>query len=184
MVNPQSLCKLNMVHRVKVCMDQLVVKLRPLKNNDKLVFTKLSLILLTDFFKIMYICIYTYGHTSWERISRVSVGTWTYRVMIDNLASRSVSTSAHTWVDAFMIVASFVGRTLGTYRTLWSTRWRAADETWKTWAYCLIVYLSALTIRATWIWITRISIYNWKKGHISMCCGKTKTGNIKSKPLH
>lgn len=79
------------------------------------------------------------------------------RVMVDNLTASIDSTSPWTWVDTFLLHASFVLRAFRTNNAFRFAVWRGAYVVGLTRADRMAVYHSADTVRSAWRWLTRIS---------------------------
>lgn len=84
-----------------------------------------------------------------EWIARVISRTNTDSIMIDNTTISIETTSARTWIDAFLINARLLQRTIGYADTFRTTSWRTAKVAGQTRANRLILLRCALTVRAT-----------------------------------
>lgn len=96
---------------------------------------------------------------------RVASGEWlacvaylaaTYRTMINDTAFCVQAASADTRICAFLFNTSLSKRTLGTDRAFRATSRRASIVIGQTRAYCLLVCLPTLAIRATGWGVARI----------------------------
>lgn len=98
--------------------------------------------------------------TSWNTLSKGVAGqlggTRTNRVVINYGTLGSDTTSSRTGVYAFLIIASHVGKTVGTNSAFGSAiRW-CVQVSRETRADSLFLYPSALTVRSTGCRVTRV----------------------------
>lgn len=102
----------------------------------------------------------TYWLTGSERISSKSSFTAANWTMVSHKAFCISSTHSGTWINTFLVRASFIQVTVGINCAFGSTVWWTAKKTKQARANSLVIVFSTLAIRTTRRWTTRMN-YFW-----------------------
>lgn len=112
--------------------------------------------------EILYFIILTlfFFYTSNERITVIANWTTAYRIVVDNLTARILTTNAHAWVFTFLINAGFLLATLRAEYTFGTAIWRCPIHIRQTTTNGVIIQFTTLTVYAArW---GRTRCHNWR----------------------
>lgn len=96
--------------------------------------------------------------TSCERISSISVHAITDWTVVIDPTFGILTASIWTWIDTFLINASFVVAALRANNTFRSTTRWTTNIVRQTRANCLVIDFPTLRVWTAWRWLTRVDV--------------------------